>query len=468
MDNFLWGAASAAYQVEGAWNEDGKGPSIWDDFTKNSGATFKNSNGDVAVDHYHRYKDDVALMKEAGLKAYRFSVSWPRIFPKGEGSVNEAGLKFYDNLIDELLKNKIVPVVTLHHWDVPQSLMQEYGAWESRKIIEHFDLFCRTLFGCFGDRVLNWITWNEQNYHLMHAYVNGLHPPAVKDRKRFYEANHIALLANAKVIQSFRQMNRKGMIGPSFAYSPSYSSTPHPDDILACEMADEFINSWWLNAYVAGTYPETVMRWLENNNLAQTILPGDFELLKMGKPDFIGINYYQSLTYERNPLEGGTTEGHFNTTGIKGSGTDSGIPGLFKTVKNSTLERTAWDWNIDPAGLRFGLSRLYNRYSLPLMITENGLGDFDQITCESEIHDYARIEYLKSHVLAMQATIQDGVPALGYFVWSFTDVLSWLNGYQKRYGLVYVNRDETDLKDLRRIKKKSFFWYRDWIRSNST
>ncbi len=466
-NNFLWGAASAAYQVEGAWNEDGKGLSTWDVYTKKPGNTFKSSNGDVAVDHYHRFKDDVALMKEGGLKAYRFSVSWPRIFPTGEGSVNEAGLDFYDNLINELLKNDITPVVTLHHWDVPQKLMLDYGAWECRDIIEHFDLFCRALFLRFGDRVLNWITWNEQNYHLMHAYVNALHPPAVKDRKRFYEANHIAFLANAKVIKSFRQMKMKGIIGPSFAYSPCFSLTSDPRDILACKTADEFTNSWWLDMYVAGSHPENAMRWLEQNHLAPTILPGDFELLKMGKPDFIGINYYQSLTFERNPVEGGTAEGHFNTTGIKSSGTDSGIPGLFKTVKNPKLERTAWDWNIDPAGLRFGLTQLYSRYSLPLMITENGLGDFDKLTIESEINDDSRIDYIKSHILAMQSAIQEGVPVLGYFVWSFTDVLSWLNGYQKRYGLVYVNRDETDLKDLRRIKKKSFFWYRDWIEANS-
>ena len=282
-------------------------------------------------------------------------------------------------------------------------------------------------------------------------------------RKRFYEANHIAFLANAKIIQSFRHLKVKGIIGPSFAYPLSSQA----EDILVCDTADEFTNFWWLDTYVTGQYPKLVLRWLEKNKLAPSILPGDLDLLKMGRPDFIGINYYQSLTYERNRAQGGISEGHFNTTGIRGSAADTGIPGLYKTVQNTALERTSWDWNIDPLGLRVGLKRLYSRYSLPLMVTENGLGDFDQIINENEIQDDNRIAYLKSHVLAVQDAIQDGVQVLGYFVWSFTDVLSWLNGYQKRYGLVYVNRNETDIKDLRRIRKKSFFWYRDWIEANS-
>lgn len=224
-NDFLWGSASAAYQVEGAWNADGKGLSVWDVFTKIPGKTYKGSNGDVAVDHYHLYKEDIALMAEMGLKAYRFSVSWPRIYPSGKGELNEAGLHFYDCLINELLSHDIEPVLTLYHWDVPQTLMDEYGAWESRQIIGDFNNYCIALYKRFGDRVKYWVSLNEQNFNSKHAFLTAMHPPGVKDRKRFYEANHIAFLANAKAIESFRKYVPAGKIGPSFAYSPAYPST---------------------------------------------------------------------------------------------------------------------------------------------------------------------------------------------------------------------------------------------------
>ena len=218
--DFLWGAASAAYQVEGAWNADGKGVSVWDVFSKIPGKTFKGSNGDVAVDHYHRFREDIALMAEAGLRAYRFSVSWPRVFPRGRGEINRAGLQFYGALIDELRSHDIEPILTLYHWDVPQALMDEYGAWESRRIIEDFNAYCITLYEHFGDRVRYWVSLNEQNYDLHNGFLTAMHPPGVKDRKRFYEANHIAFLANARAIESFRRHVPGGKIGPSFAYSP--------------------------------------------------------------------------------------------------------------------------------------------------------------------------------------------------------------------------------------------------------
>ena len=463
--NFLWGAASAAYQVEGGWNADGKGLSGWDLFTKLPGKTFKGSNGDVAVDHYHRYKEDVALMAEMGLKAYRFSVSWPRLFPRGRGEINSAGLRFYGNLIDELLSHDIEPILTLYHWDVPQALMDEYGAWESRRIIEDFDSYCTTLYQHFGDRVRYWVSLNEQNYNLHHGFITSLHPPGVKDRKRFYEANHIAFLANAKAIESFRRHVPDGKIGPSFAYSPGYPLTSDPADVLACENAEAFTNDWWLDVYCWGKYPEVPLRHWCERGLGPTIQEGDVELLGKGTPDFVGVNYYQTLTYEANPLDG-VSEGAMNTTGKKGSGQDTGIPGLYKTARNPHLETTNWDWAIDPMGLRIGLRRVTSRYRLPVLVTENGLGEFDALEANDTVNDEYRISYLRSHLEQCKHAITDGVDLLGYCVWSFTDVLSWLNGYQKRYGLVYVNRDETDERDLRRIRKRSFHWYRDVIGTN--
>lgn len=463
--DFLWGAASAAYQVEGAWNADGKGTSVWDVFTKTPGKTFQGSNGDVAVDHYHRYKEDIALMAAMGLKAYRFSVSWPRIYPRGKGEINAAGLQFYDNLVDELLSHGIEPILTLYHWDAPQALMDEYGAWESRKIIEDFVGYCTTLYEHFGDRVRYWVSLNEQNYNFHHGFLTGMHPPGVNDKKRFYEANHIAFLANASAIDVFRQHVPNGKIGPSFAYSPAYPLTSSPGDVLASENAEAFTNDWWLDVYCRGRYPEGPLRNLCNQGLGPTIQQGDLELLRKGIPDFLGVNYYQTITYEANP-PGGVSEGTLNTTGKKGSSQDTGVPGLYKTVRNPHVETSNWDWAIDPVGLRTGLRRLASRYQLPILITENGLGAFDVLDASDTVNDEPRIAYLRSHIEQCGHAMSDGVDLIGYCVWSFTDVLSWLNGYQKRYGLVYVNRDETDQRDLRRIPKRSFAWYRDVIRTN--
>lgn len=463
--NFLWGAASAAYQVEGAWDEDGKGPSNWDLFVRIPGKTFKGTTGDVAVDHYHRYKEDVQLMAEMGMKAYRFSVAWTRILPQGKGEVNEKGLEFYDNLINELVKHNIEPVLTLYHWDLPQALQDEYGGWESRKIIEDFTNYSNILFKRFGDRVKYWVSLNEQNIFTMLGYQWAAHPPGVKDDKLFYQVNHHANLANASVIKEFRKYVPNGKIGPSFAYSPAYAATSKPTDIIAAENAEEFTSHWWMDVYAWGKYPEATWNYLEKNGLAPKVEEGDFELLKAGKPDFMGVNYYQTTTYEENPLDG-VTEGHFNTSGKKGTTKDRGIPGVFKTVKNDNLERTNWDWNIDPVGLRIGLRRIQSRYGLPILISENGLGEYDKLEENDVVNDEYRIDYIRTHLVAIQEAISDGVEMIGYCVWSFTDLLSWLNGFQKRYGFVYVNQHEEGEHDLRRIKKKSFGWYKSVIESN--
>ncbi|HEY5706481.1 MAG TPA: glycoside hydrolase family 1 protein [Terrimicrobiaceae bacterium] len=466
-ENFLWGSASAAYQVEGAWNANGKGLSVWDLFTKIPGKTYKGSNGDIAVDHYHRFKEDVALMAEMGLKAYRFSVSWPRIYPAGRGALNEAGLLFYDRLIDELLACNIEPVLTLYHWDVPQALMEEYGAWESREIIKDFADYCITLYERFRDRVKYWVSLNEQNFNFNHSFITGMHPPGVKDRKRFYAANHIGFLANAKAIECFREYVPNGKIGPSFAYSPAYPSTSHPNDVLAFENAEEFTTHWWLDVYCRGKYPQVAFEYLKEHGLAPDVREEDAELLQRGTPDFVGVNYYYTLTYEFNPLDG-VSEGMMNISGQKGSTQTTGVPGLYRTACNPHLETSNWDWAIDPTGLRIALRRIASRYGLPVFITENGLGEFDTLEDNDVINDTYRIAYLDSHIAQCRQAINDGVDLIGYCSWSFTDVLSWLNGYQKRYGFVYVNRDETDQKDLRRIRKRSFYWFQDVIRTNGS
>lgn len=464
--DFLWGAASAAYQVEGAWNEDGKGPSVWDIFVQKDGATYMGTNGKVAVDHYHRYKEDVKLMAEQGLKTYRFSIAWSRIYPQGNGEVNEKGLQFYDDLINELLAYNIEPMITLYHWDLPQALLELYGGWESRQVIEDFNQYAITLFKRYGDRVKYWISLNEQNYFIGYSYDSGLHPPGIRDKKRMYEANHIANLANAKVIQSFRELVPAGKIGPSFAYRPYYPLNSDPENMLAFENSEDLVNYFWMDIYAWGSYPKAAWKYLEENDLAPTIEAGDFELLKSAKPDFMGVNYYRTTAVEKNPIEGGIGLGVKNTTGKKGSTKHTGVPGVYKTTDNPYVETSNWDWEIDPQGMRVALRRIASRYHLPVLITENGLGEFDTVENGDVINDDYRIKYLESHIAAIQDAISDGVEVLGYCAWSFTDLLSWLNGYQKRYGFVYVNRTEDDEKDLRRIKKKSYYWYQNVINNN--
>ena len=462
---FLWGSASAAYQVEGAWDAGGKGKSVWDNFVRIPGKTFMGTNGDVAVDHYNRYKEDVALMAEMGLKAYRFSVAWTRIFPEGTGKVCQEGLDFYNNLINELIKHNIEPIVTLYHWDLPQALQDLYGGWENRQIIEDFDNYCITLFENFGDRVKYWVSLNEQNIFIGLGYLRAIHPPGVQDYKRMYEANHIASLANAKAISSFRKIVPDGKIGPSFALNPGYPATCNPEDVLAFEDEEELNAHWWMDVYVWGEYPVAGMKFLREMGWAPTVLEGDTELLKAGKPDFMGVNYYKTGTFEKNPLDG-VGVGVFNTTGKKGTTQEEGIPGAYKTKRNEYLETTNWDWEIDPTGLRIGMRRITSRYKLPILISENGLGEFDKLEDGNIINDDYRIDYIEKHLRACKEAITDGVDLIGYCTWSFTDLLSWLNGYQKRYGFVYVDRDEQDEKDMARYKKKSFYWYKDVIMNN--
>ena len=464
-NHFLWGSASAAYQVEGAWDQDGKGESIWDRFVKIPGKTFKGTTGEVAVDHYHRYKEDVQLMAEQGLKAYRFSISWPRVIPDGNGEVNEKGLKFYEDLIDELLAHNIEPIVTLYHWDLPQALQEEYLGWEGRQIIEDFTHYCEILFKRFKGKVKYWVTLNEQNVFISHGYLAASHPPNVKDPKRMLQANHHANLANAQAIKLFREMNMEGQIGPSFAYGPTYAFDADSKNQLAAENREEINAYLWMDIYVYGRYPKVAWKYFEDHGIAPEIEEGDMEKLKEGTPDFLGLNYYQTATVKDNPLDG-VGAGKPNYTGEKGSTEESGMPGLYKEVTNPYVEYTNWDWAIDPTGLRIAMRRMTSRYDLPILITENGLGEYDRLEADGRIHDEYRIDYIREHILAIQKAITDGVEVIGYCTWSYTDLLSWLNGYQKRYGFIYVDRDELNEKELKRYKKDSYFWYKKVIETN--
>ena len=465
-NDFLWGSASAAYQVEGAPFEDGKKASVWDNFVRIPGKTFKGTNGDIAVDHYHRYKEDVALMKELGLKSYRFSIAWTRILPDGRGEVNQAGLKFYEDLIDELIANEIEPIVTIYHWDLPQALEDLYGGWESREIIADFVNYAEVLFNAFKGKVKYWVSLNEQNIFTSQGWSLATHPPGKRDMKLFYQVNHIANLTNAAVINKFHELEMDGQIGPSFAYTPQYAKDSDPLNVLAAENAEELYSHFWMDVYLYGEYPIAAMAYLRENGLAPEFEAGDAELLKSAKPDFLGINYYQTATNAWNPVDGGVGVGSFNTSGKKGTTKESGIPGLHKKIQNPFIDRTNWDWEIDPEGLRIALRRITSRYRIPVMITENGLGEYDKVE-DGKIHDDYRIDYMKKHIEQMKEAIYDGVELIAYTSWGCTDVVSASTGeVRKRYGLIYVNKHDDGSGDLSRMPKDSFYWYKKVIESN--
>ena len=461
-ESFLFGSASAAYQVEGAYQEDGKGDSIWDNWVRMEGKTYKGTNGDVATDHYHRFREDVRLMKEMGLKAYRFSVSWARILPEGRGRIEKKGLDFYHQLIDELLEHDIEPVLTIYHWDLPQALQDEYGGWESRRIIDDFTEYAKVLFEAFGKKVKYWIVLNEPNIFTQLGYLLALHPPGKKDMKLYLKTYHIAALTHAHVVKAYKEGGYDGLIGSSIAYTPGYAASSDEKDEEARRRYYDTVCWWIMDIFYKGEYPSWGYEEFTRRGIAPKVTQEDTAILKEGAAlsDFIGINYYQSAMLAHNPIDGvGVTD--FNVSGEKGNFKESGVPGLYRQVFNPNVEYTDWDWAIDPDGLRVALVEIAERYEKPVFISENGIGAFDELD-ENEVHDDYRTDYLKEHIRACYEAMKEGVDLLGYCTWSFTDLLSWLNGYQKRYGFVYIDFED---EKLPRIKKDSFSFYEEVIRT---
>ncbi len=460
--DFLWGSASAAYQIEGAADIDGKGPSIWDEYSHIPGNTFKDTNGDVAIDFYHKYAEDIKLMAEMGLKAYRFSISWPRVLPNGKGEVNNKGVDFYHKVIDLLNKYNIEPVLTLYHWDLPKALQDEYQGWESRQIIDDFANYARLIYSEYGSKVKYIVTMNEQNVFTSQGYHRMMHPPKKSDFQLFLDVNHICNLANAKAIKIYKEMGLSGQIGPSFAYGPLYAKTCNPDDVLAMEDASELGNYFWLDPYLRGTYSKIQLRLLEKQGYKIKFEEGDDLLLKEGIPDFIGVNYYSTGTVAKNKIDRKVKAAGNTVQGKKVQGPSDAY---YHHVDNEYVRLTDWNWVIDPKGMKVALRRLYSRYEIPILITENGLGAYDTLEGDA-VHDQYRIEYLKEHVEAIGEAIDEGVEVLGYCTWSFQDLFSWTNGYAKRYGFVFIDRDEDSEKELKRYKKDSFYWYKEVIKTN--
>ena len=456
-NDFLWGASTSAYQVEGANLVDGKGPSCQDVKEVPEGT----SDLTVCADHYHHFKEDIALMAEMGFKAYRFSISWSRLIPNGVGEINSQGIEFYSNLIDECLKYNIQPIVTMYHFDLPAAL-QTKGGWSNRETIDAFVNFAKVMFENYGDRVKYWLTINEQNMMTLVGDVIGTLDGIETDnvQKELYKQNHHMLIAQAKAMKLCHEMCPNGKIGPAPNISTVYPASSKPEDILAASNCSAIRNWLYLDMAVHGRYNATAWSYMVEKGIEPTIEEGDMEALRSGKPDFIAFNYYNTSTVEE--FKGEIT--NERSGGDQQSG--HGESGIFKGVSNPNLQKTEFGWEIDPVGFRNTLREVYERYALPIIITENGLGAYDKLEENDTINDDYRIEYLRKHIEQAQLAISDGVDLIGYCPWSAIDLISTHEGFKKRYGFIYVNRDEFDLKDLRRIRKKSFFWYKNVIKSN--
>ena len=456
-DDFFWGASSSAYQVEGAALEDSKGPSCQDVKEIPEGT----SDLSVSVDHYHHYKEDIALMAEMGFKSYRFSISWSRILPEGTGAVNPQGIAFYNNLIDECLKYGIEPIVTMFHFDMPAAL-DERGSWSKRESIDWFAEFATVLFENFGDRVKYWLTINEQNMlTLVGPIIGTLHVPegTTNLTKEIYQQNHHQLVAQAKAMQICHQMLPEAKIGPAPNIALVYAASSKPEDVIASQNFNAIRNWLYLDAAVYGVYNNLVWSYLEENDATPQVTAEDLAIMKAANPDFLGINYYNTAT-----VEASTEEDQAGVVGDQQSRRT--IPGIAKSVMNPNLVTTEFGWEIDPIGFRATVREIYSRYRLPILITENGLGAYDSLTEDGKVHDPYRIDYLRHHIEQIHLAITDGVEMMGYNPWSAIDLISTHEGIKKRYGFIYVDRDDFDLKTLKRYRKDSFYWYKKVIATN--
>lgn len=454
--DFLWGASTSAYQVEGASLEDGKGPSCQDVKKIPKGTTDLT----VCADHYHRYKEDIALMAEMGFKAYRFSISWTRIIPDGIGEVNPKGIAFYNNLIDECLSHNIEPIVTMFHFDMPAKL-DEMGSWSNRDSIEWFTNYARVLYENFGDRVKYWLTINEQNTLTLNGPIVGtLKIPEGCENilKEVYQQNHHMLVAQAKAMALCHDMLPNAKIGPAPNIGLVYPASCNPEDMLAAQNYNAIRNWLYLDIAVYGRYNNLVLAFLEEKNALPEIFAEDEEILKSGHPDYIGFNYYNTSTVKASD----------GTEALNEADQQSVLnePGFYLAYANPNLPRTEFGWFIDPIGFRATIREIYSRYHLPMLLTENGLGAYDKLEEDGSIHDQYRIKYLKDHIEQMALAIADGCDMLGYCPWSAIDLVSTHAGIVKRYGFIYVDRDEFDLKTLNRYRKDSFYWYKKVIESN--
>lgn len=462
--DFLWGGATAANQFEGGYREGGKGLGTVDvipngeyrravnigemDYHQLPADSYYPSH--EAVDFYHHWKEDIALMAEMGFRCYRFSISWARIFPTGEEEEpNEEGLRFYEQVIDELLRYRIEPVVTICHFDMPLALADQYGSWRSRQVIDAYLKYCQVLFRRFDGKVKYWMTFNEINM-LMHMPFMGAGICFREGENRdqvLYQAAHHELVASALATKLAHEINPENQIGCMLAGGQYYPYSCKPEDVWA-SMERNRGNYFFIDVQSRGVYPAYAKKEMARKGVCVAMEPGDEEILKEHTVDFIAFSYYTSRLVSADPSVGKTTDGN-----------------VMRTLKNPHLKSSDWGWQIDPLGLRITLNELYDRYQKPLFIVENGLGASDYIDENGRIEDDYRIEYLSSHIKAMmEAVEEDGVELMGYTPWGCIDLVSAASGQmKKRYGFVYVDKDDDGVGTLERRRKKSFYWYQQVI-----
>ncbi|MEK4436796.1 6-phospho-beta-glucosidase [Paenibacillus sp. FSL K6-2862] len=463
-ENFLWGGATAANQLEGAYLEGGKGLTTVDLIPTGSRRfpiamgnldSFEPKEGEFypsheAIDFYHRYKQDIALFAEMGFKCLRLSIAWSRIFPNGDDAEpNEAGLQFYDDVFDELLKYHIEPVVTICHFDVPVHLVQTYGGWKDRKMIGFFETYAKTLFHRYKDKVKYWMTFNEINMLLHLPYIGaGIVLQEREDKQQvLYQAAHHELVASALAVKACHEMIPGAQIGCMLAAGMVYPYTSNPEDVWKA-MEQDRESFFFIDVQSKGAYPGYTKRFFRENGIHIEMQPEDADLLKQNTVDYIGFSYYASRCTSTDPeILKDSTEGN-----------------VFGSVKNPYLDASEWGWTIDPKGLRITCNQLHDRYGKPLFIVENGLGATDVLLDNHTVEDDYRIDYLDRHFAEMAEAIQDGVEIIGYTSWGPIDLVSAGTGeMKKRYGYIYVDRNNDGTGSLRRVKKKSFHWYKDVI-----
>ncbi|NAW70491.1 6-phospho-beta-glucosidase [Vibrio sp. V27_P1S3P104] len=465
--DFLWGGAVAAHQVEGGWNKDGKGVSVVDVLTKGAHEVPRVITDSVesdqfypnheAIDFYGHYKEDIALFAEMGFKCFRTSIAWTRIFPNGdEATPNEAGLQFYDDLFDELLKYGIEPVITLSHFEMPNHLVKHYGSWANRQVIDFFVKFSQTVMERYQHKVKYWITFNEinnqRNWKLpIWGYCNSgmIYTDYPNPEQMMYQVLHHQFVASAQVVKLGHQINPDFKIGSMIHIMPLYPATCRPEDVL---LAQELMREKYLfsDVQVRGYYPSYLIKEWQRKNIQIDIAAGDEQILREGCADYLAISYYMTNIVSTQKEQGQTTS-------------------LFENSRlNPYLPASDWGWQIDPDGLRVALSELYERYQKPIFIVENGLGALDEVQADGSINDDYRINYLSEHIKAVATAINyDGIEVMGYTPWGCIDCVSFTTGeYKKRYGFIYVDKHDDGTGTMARSKKKSFYWYQQVIASN--
>ena len=469
--NFLWGGAVAANQCEGAWDVDGKGPSTSDMCTNGSHTTPKRVTTKIepgtlypsheAIDFYHYYEEDIALFAEMGFKCFRTSINWTRIFPTGmESQPNEKGLEFYDKVFDCCKKHGIEPLVTISHYELPYALVEKCNGWEGREVIGYFETYCKVIFERYKDKVKYWLTFNEINSGTMPfgavlstGTVKGYSGPVTKvpnDMQARYQALHHQFVASARVVKYAHEHYPQFKLGNMICFGAAYPYTCSPDDMLEAQHQMRNMNWYCSDVQVKGEYPYYAKAFWKRNGIAIKMEPGDLEELKQGTVDFYTFSYYMSncvgVSRDAASVEGNIAQG----------------------LQNPYLKASEWGWQIDPKGLRWALNEIYDRYRIPIMIVENGLGARDERAGDGKFHDSCRIDYLRQHIEQMKLAVEeDGVDLIGYTPWGCIDLVSASTGEMaKRYGFIYVNKFDDGTGDLSRERKDSFYWYKKVIATN--